>query len=287
MYECIMSTLPAANFLQLRDFAGKRNPRDLAKSSENPHGRFCLFLLRAAKNRFTPLRPPWESQEGVPMLPRASGTLGFVHLVFQLAFGAPPRRSNAAAPKSPPAPAIAIGKSPGPSPTSRTPTNSNPPHLFEALARFHRTDHTRAKLAEFVAASEARAAAKLYIREIRGSYFPFSVKPRNRSWEAELQADCGIPSCTFSVLRADDASRIKPASCVYRPEPTAISRVKCVRRGSNECRPPRAITGRKGRPAGAGAGRFFSDPCAGVVSGKYPVAGGCRSLADAGAVTVE
>jgi hypothetical protein len=44
--------------------------------------------------------------------------------------------------------------------------------------------------------------------------------------EAELQADCGIPSGTFSVLRADDASRIKPASCVYRPEPTAISRLK-------------------------------------------------------------
>jgi hypothetical protein len=41
--------------------------------------------------------------------------------------------------------------------------------------------------------------------------------------EAELQADCGIPSGTFSVLRADDASRIKPAPCVYRPEPTAIS----------------------------------------------------------------
>jgi hypothetical protein len=43
--------------------------------------------------------------------------------------------------------------------------------------------------------------------------------------EAELQADCGIPSGTFSVLRADDASRIKPASCVYQPEPTAISRL--------------------------------------------------------------
>jgi hypothetical protein len=28
------------------------------------------------------------------------------------------------------------------------------------------------------------------------------------------------------MLRADDASRIKPASCDYRPEPTAISRVK-------------------------------------------------------------
>lgn len=46
--------------------------------------------------------------------------------------------------------------------------------------------------------------------------------------EAELQADCGIPPSnldgTSSVLRADDASRIKPASCDYRPELTADSR---------------------------------------------------------------
>ncbi len=43
--------------------------------------------------------------------------------------------------------------------------------------------------------------------------------------EAEVQADCGISSCTSSVLRADDASRIKPASCADRPEPTAVFRV--------------------------------------------------------------
>jgi glycosyltransferase involved in cell wall biosynthesis len=42
--------------------------------------------------------------------------------------------------------------------------------------------------------------------------------------EAEVQADCGISSCTSSVLRADDASRIKPASCADRPEPTDVSR---------------------------------------------------------------
>jgi hypothetical protein len=69
----------------------------------------------------------------------------------------------------------------------------------------------------FLGSRISEAVTKVFNLEI-------AVGRLREAQEAELQADCGIPSCTFSVLRADDASRIKPASCVYRPEPTAISR---------------------------------------------------------------
>ena len=60
-----------------------------------------------------------------------------------------------------------------------------------------------------------------------------AVGRRREAQEAEVQADCGIPSSTSSVLRVDDASRINPASCAYRPEPTAVSRIKGIRLGSH------------------------------------------------------